>query len=80
MAVQDDEDGNLIDMAFAKKRVEDRKEWLRAFTKGTHVDYKVRPPPHGLHLSRGGVTLTWTMTPRPGAVTCVCVPATRCQA
>lgn len=31
----------MIDMAFAKKRVEDRKDWLRAFAKGTYVDYKV---------------------------------------
>lgn len=32
----------MIDMAFAKKRVEDRKDWLRAFEKGTHVDYNVQ--------------------------------------
>lgn len=37
----DDGDGDVIDMAFAKKRVEDRKEWLRGFSKGTYVDYKV---------------------------------------
>ena len=37
-----DEDGDLIEMAFAKKRVDDRKEWLRSFEHGTHVDYKVR--------------------------------------
>lgn len=29
------EDRNMIDMAFSKKRIEDRKEWLRNF--------KVRP-------------------------------------
>jgi len=28
-------------MAFAKKRVDDRKEWLKKFEAGTHVDYKV---------------------------------------
>jgi DNA topoisomerase II len=28
-------------MAFAKKRVDDRKDWLRGFEKGIHVDYKV---------------------------------------
>ncbi|RHY91648.1 hypothetical protein DYB35_003287, partial [Aphanomyces astaci] len=32
-------DGDAIDMAFSKKRVEDRKEWLRAFVPGTFVDY-----------------------------------------
>ncbi len=29
MADQGDEDGNLIDMAFAKKRVDERKDWLK---------------------------------------------------
>lgn len=32
-----DEDRDLIDMAFSKKRVEDRKDWLRNF-KVTAVD------------------------------------------
>ncbi|CAB1111878.1 unnamed protein product [Ectocarpus sp. CCAP 1310/34] len=39
---QDDHrDDDLIDMAFSKKRVEDRKEWLRGFKAGTHADYNV---------------------------------------
>ena len=33
-----DGDGNLIDMAFAKKRVEDRKAWLNAYEPGTYLD------------------------------------------
>jgi len=33
--------GDLIDMAFSKKRIEERKDWLRKFEVGTHVDYKV---------------------------------------
>ena len=28
-------------MAFAKKRVQDRKDWLKAFEPGTHIDYNV---------------------------------------
>lgn len=34
-------EGDLIDMAFAKKRVDERKEWLKNFQKGTYVDYGV---------------------------------------
>ena len=33
-----DGDGNLIDMAFSKKRVEDRKAWLNAYEPGTYLD------------------------------------------
>ena len=32
---------DLIDLAFSKKRADDRKEWLRAFEPGTFVDYGV---------------------------------------
>ena len=31
-------DGDLIDMAFSKKRVEDRKKWLTAYEPGTFLD------------------------------------------
>ena len=33
-----DGDGDLIDMAFSKKRVEDRKRWLTAYEPGTFLD------------------------------------------
>ena len=33
-----DGDGNLIDMAFSKKRVEDRKAWLNSYEPGTYLD------------------------------------------
>ncbi|KAI9916196.1 hypothetical protein PsorP6_017912 [Peronosclerospora sorghi] len=36
-----DGDADVIDMAFSKKRVEDRKEWLRGYEPGTYVDYDV---------------------------------------
>jgi len=36
-----DEDGELIDMAFSKKKVDDRKRWLRAFKPGTFLDHSV---------------------------------------
>jgi DNA topoisomerase-2 len=33
---------DVIDMAFAKKRVEDRKLWLLSMEPGVHIDYAVR--------------------------------------
>lgn len=42
----------MIDMAFAKKRVEDRKEWLRGFAKGTYVDYKVASMSYDTFINR----------------------------
>ncbi|KAA1105844.1 DNA topoisomerase 2 [Puccinia graminis f. sp. tritici] len=34
-------DRHLIDMAFNKKKADDRKEWLRGFEPGTHLDQNV---------------------------------------
>ncbi|PLW47395.1 hypothetical protein PCANC_05840 [Puccinia coronata f. sp. avenae] len=34
-------DRGLIDMAFNKKKADDRKEWLRGFEPGTHLDQNV---------------------------------------
>jgi DNA topoisomerase-2 len=36
-----DGDGNLIEMAFSKKKVDERKRWLRSFTQGTFLDHSV---------------------------------------
>lgn len=73
---QGDEDGDLIDMAFAKKRVEDRKDWLKAFTKGTHVDYKASTHASLTHLPTH-ITSTSVLLARPTAdplldILCVC--------
>ncbi|KAK8805524.1 hypothetical protein WA158_002180 [Blastocystis sp. Blastoise] len=37
----DDIDSNLIDMAFKKTRVSDRKEWINQYVQNTYVDYAV---------------------------------------
>ncbi|KAF8750223.1 hypothetical protein HU200_012478 [Digitaria exilis] len=34
----DDQDGNEIELAFSKKRIADRKQWLTNFQPGTHLD------------------------------------------
>lgn len=38
---QDEHDSDVIDMAFSKKRVADRKQWLNEFVSGQYVDYDV---------------------------------------
>ena len=35
---ESDGDGDLIDMSFSKKRVEDRKKWLSEYEEGTFLD------------------------------------------
>lgn len=36
----DDQDGNEIELAFSKKRIADRKEWLTNFQPGTYLDQR----------------------------------------
>ncbi|KAH7527866.1 hypothetical protein FEM48_Zijuj05G0012000 [Ziziphus jujuba var. spinosa] len=36
----DDQDGAAIELAFSKKKIEERKNWLRQFEPGTHLDQK----------------------------------------
>eukprot|EP00930_Biecheleria_cincta_P009214 TRINITY_DN11090_c0_g1_i1.p1 TRINITY_DN11090_c0_g1~~TRINITY_DN11090_c0_g1_i1.p1 ORF type:complete len:1408 (+),score=413.95 TRINITY_DN11090_c0_g1_i1:74-4297(+) len=35
----DNEDDGAIDLAFNKKRADDRKEWINSYVEGTHVDH-----------------------------------------
>ncbi|POM83216.1 DNA gyrase/topoisomerase IV subunit A family protein [Cryptosporidium meleagridis] len=37
----DDQDDEAIDMAFSKKRTEDRKNWIESYKEGTYVDYSI---------------------------------------
>ncbi|KAK2637028.1 hypothetical protein Ddye_031820 [Dipteronia dyeriana] len=37
---EDDEDGDAIELAFSKKKIEARKKWLLQFEPGTHLDQK----------------------------------------
>ena len=34
-----DEDGQALEMAFSKKKVDDRKQWLQGFQPGTFLDH-----------------------------------------
>lgn len=38
--LHDETAGDMIEMAFSKKRVEDRKLWLLSLEPGVHIDYK----------------------------------------
>ncbi|OAY39989.1 DNA topoisomerase 2 [Manihot esculenta] len=38
----DDQDGNAIELAFSKKKIEERKNWLRQYQPGTHLDQKMK--------------------------------------
>ncbi|KAK7826207.1 dna topoisomerase 2 [Quercus suber] len=35
---EDEQDGEAIELAFSKKKIEERKSWLRQFEPGTHLD------------------------------------------
>jgi DNA topoisomerase-2 len=37
-----EEDDRSIEMAFSKKRVEERKEWLSAYVPGTYLDQSAK--------------------------------------
>jgi DNA topoisomerase-2 len=37
-----EEDDRAIEMAFSKKRVEERKEWLSAYVPGTYLDQSAK--------------------------------------
>lgn len=38
-------DRELVDLAFNKKKADDRKEWLRQFVPGTYLDHRIRQIP-----------------------------------
>lgn len=38
-------DRDLVDLAFNKKKADDRKEWLRQFVPGTYLDHRIRQIP-----------------------------------
>jgi DNA topoisomerase-2 len=43
--VCDDNSRAMIDMAFNKKKADDRKEWLKCFQPGTYMDHRVKEIP-----------------------------------
>nr|CAD1831013.1 unnamed protein product [Ananas comosus var. bracteatus] len=38
----DEQDGDAIDLAFSKKKIEARKNWLRQFEPGTYLDQRIK--------------------------------------
>ena len=47
-----DADGELIDMAFNKKRADDRKEWINAYEDGVCVDHRVKRLGYGEFVNK----------------------------
>lgn len=47
-----EDDRKLIDMAFSKKKVEDRKEWLRNFVPGTYLNHNRDEIPYSEFINR----------------------------
>nr|GEY19174.1 DNA topoisomerase 2 [Tanacetum cinerariifolium] len=42
----DDKDGDAVELAFSKKKIEERKKWLRALQAGTYFDSKEKHIPY----------------------------------
>ena len=47
-----DNTDNVLDLAFAKKRVDDRKSWLLGMEAGTYVDYNVKSVAYDTFVNR----------------------------
>ena len=45
-------DGDLIDMVFSKKRVENRKDWLNSFEPGTFLDHNCEEIPYSDFINK----------------------------
>ncbi|PWY98256.1 putative DNA topoisomerase II [Testicularia cyperi] len=45
-------DRELIDLAFNKKKADDRKEWLRQFRPGTYLDHNIEKIPYADFINR----------------------------
>jgi DNA topoisomerase-2 len=45
-------DRQLIDLAFSKKKADERKEWLRGFVPGTYLDHNVNEIPYSDFINR----------------------------
>ena len=45
-------DRDLIELAFSKKKADDRKEWLRGFTPGTFLDHRLEEIPYSEFINK----------------------------
>ncbi|KAJ7630419.1 DNA topoisomerase II [Roridomyces roridus] len=45
-------DRDLIDLAFSKKKADDRKEWLRQFKPGTYLDHRLEEIPYSEFVNK----------------------------
>ena len=47
-----EDDRELIDLAFSKKKADDRKEWLRGFRSGTFLDHNLEEIPYSEFINK----------------------------
>ncbi|KAH6917161.1 DNA topoisomerase II [Coprinopsis sp. MPI-PUGE-AT-0042] len=47
-----DGDRDLIELAFSKKKADDRKEWLRQFKPGTYLDHRLEEIPYSEFINK----------------------------
>ncbi|KIM47986.1 hypothetical protein M413DRAFT_22556 [Hebeloma cylindrosporum] len=47
-----DGDRELIELAFSKKKADDRKEWLRQFKQGTYLDHRLEEIPYSEFINK----------------------------
>jgi DNA topoisomerase II len=50
--ISGEEDGQAIELAFSKKKVEDRKQWLLGFAPGTYLDQSVDEIPYSDFINK----------------------------
>ena len=51
-AATQDGDKELIDLAFSKKKADERKEWLRQFKPGTYLDHRLDEIPYSEFINK----------------------------
>ncbi|KAK7468441.1 DNA topoisomerase 2 [Stygiomarasmius scandens] len=51
-AATQDGDKELIDLAFSKKKADERKEWLRQFRPGTYLDHRLEEIPYSDFINK----------------------------
>ena len=47
-----DGDRELIELAFSKKKADERKEWLRQFKQGTYLDHRLEEIPYSEFINK----------------------------
>jgi len=69
-AASQEGDRELIDLAFSKKKADDRKEWLRGFKAGTYLDHNLEEIPYSEFINKE--LILFSMADNFRTITTVC--------